>query len=84
MQFNIKEVYIWKIEKTTLDITGMTCATCANRVEKNLNKMSDVDANVNVTTEKATIEYNPHTLSTSDITKNIEKTGYGVHIEKPN
>lgn len=69
-------------KKTTLDITGMTCAACANRVEKNLNKMSDVDANVNVTTEKATIEYNPHTLSTSDITKNIEKTGYGVHMEK--
>ncbi|MFJ1245200.1 cation transporter, partial [Bacillus amyloliquefaciens] len=42
-------------KKTTLGITGMTCAACANRIEKNLNKMEDVTANVNVTTEKATI-----------------------------
>ena len=40
---------------TTYDITGMTCAACANRIEKNLNKLNDVTANVNVTTEKATV-----------------------------
>lgn len=39
-------------KKTTIGITGMTCAACANRIEKNLNKLDDVEANVNVTTEK--------------------------------
>ncbi|NWK85119.1 copper-translocating P-type ATPase [Staphylococcus sp. GSSP0090] len=65
-------------KKTTIGITGMTCAACANRIEKNLNKLDDVDANVNVTTEKATISYNPETTSADDLTKTIEKTGYGV------
>ena len=47
---------MWLIRKTTLDITGMTCAACSNRIEKKLNKLDDV--NVNLTTEKATVEYN--------------------------
>ncbi|SCS40558.1 heavy metal translocating P-type ATPase [Staphylococcus caeli] len=67
---------------TTLEITGMTCAACANRIEKNLNKMEDVEANVNVTTEKATIKYNPDITTTNDLTKTVEKTGYGVLNEK--
>ncbi len=46
-------------KKTTLDITGMTCAACSNRIEKKLNKLDDVNAQVNLTTEKATVEYNP-------------------------
>lgn len=45
-------------KKTTLDITGMTCAACSNRIEKKLNKLDDVNAQVNLTTEKATVEYN--------------------------
>ncbi|MEB8089837.1 heavy metal translocating P-type ATPase [Staphylococcus saprophyticus] len=65
-------------KKTTIGITGMTCAACANRIEKNLNKLDDVEANVNVTTEKATISYNPESTSADDLTKTIEKTGYGV------
>lgn len=39
----------------TLGITGMTCAACSTRVEKTLNKMDGVEAQVNITTEKATI-----------------------------
>lgn len=60
-------------KKTTIGITGMTCAACANRIEKNLNKLDDVEANVNVTTEKATISYNPESTSADDLTKTIEK-----------
>src|SRR5699024_1191854 len=44
---------------TTLGVTGMTCAACSNRVEKVLNKMDGVKAQVNVTTEKASIDYDP-------------------------
>ncbi|RIP37169.1 copper-translocating P-type ATPase [Staphylococcus gallinarum] len=66
---------------TTYDITGMTCAACANRIEKNLNKLDDVTANVNVTTEKATVTYDPQSISETQITERIEKTGYGVSTE---
>lgn len=69
-------------KKTTFNIIGMTCAACANRIEKNLNKMDEVEANVNVTTEKATISYNPSSTSTTDLYNTIEKTGYGVLNEK--
>ena len=41
---------------TTLGVTGMTCAACSSRVEKVLNKMDGVEAQVNLTTEKATVE----------------------------
>ncbi|MEB7745549.1 heavy metal translocating P-type ATPase [Staphylococcus equorum] len=69
-------------KKTTLGITGMTCAACANRIEKNLNKINDVDATVNVTTEKATVAYNPESTTIDDLTHSIEKIGYGVLTEK--
>ncbi|WP_432722672.1 heavy metal translocating P-type ATPase [Staphylococcus equorum] len=69
-------------KKTTLGITGMTCAACANRIEKNLNKINDVDATVNVTTEKAKVAYNPESTTIDDLTHSIEKTGYGVLTEK--
>ncbi|WP_436951123.1 heavy metal translocating P-type ATPase [Staphylococcus shinii] len=69
-------------KKTTFNITGMTCAACANRIEKNLNKMDDVEANVNATTEKATITYNPSSNTPTDLSNTIEKTGYGVLNDK--
>ncbi|MFC7061608.1 heavy metal translocating P-type ATPase [Halobacillus seohaensis] len=66
----------------TLGITGMTCAACSTRVEKVLNKMDGVDAQVNLTTEKATVDYDSEKASIEDITKKIENTGYGVLMEK--
>ena len=39
-------------QNATLNITGMTCANCSNRIEKRLNKMDNVKAQVNLTTEK--------------------------------
>lgn len=66
----------------TLGITGMTCAACSNRIEKTLNKMDGVDAQVNLTTEKASIDYNPEKTSLDAITKKIENIGYGVLKEK--
>jgi P-type Cu+ transporter len=67
---------------TTLAITGMTCAACSNRVEKVLNKMDGVEAQVNLTTEKATVDYDADKASLEDITKKIEAVGYGVQTEK--
>lgn len=66
----------------TLGITGMTCAACSNRVEKTLNKIDGVEAQVNLTTEKATIHYNPEKTSLDEIALKIENIGYSVLKEK--
>lgn len=66
----------------TLGVTGMTCAACSTRVEKVLNKMDGVEAQVNLTTEKATVNYDAEKTSIEEITKKIENVGYGVLMEK--
>ncbi len=67
-------------QKAELDITGMTCAACATRIEKGLNKLSGVStATVNLALEKASIEFNPTEVSVSDIIGKVEKMGYGAH-----
>ncbi|WP_408010583.1 heavy metal translocating P-type ATPase [Pseudalkalibacillus sp. A8] len=69
----------WKDEK--IPITGMTCAACSSRIEKVLNKMDGVNATVNLSTEEATIKYDPDTVKTEDIIKRIQKLGYDVPTE---
>ncbi|MFD0955173.1 heavy metal translocating P-type ATPase [Virgibacillus alimentarius] len=71
-----------KKKHITLGVTGMTCAACSARVEKVLNKMEGVEAQVNLTTEKANVDYDPETTSVQDISQRIEKIGYGVQTEK--
>ncbi|MFA1818942.1 heavy metal translocating P-type ATPase [Virgibacillus oceani] len=66
----------------TVGVTGMTCSACSSRVEKVLNKMDGVDAQVNLTTEKATVDYNPDSVTVEDITSRIENMGYGVLMQK--
>ncbi|KAB8129002.1 copper-translocating P-type ATPase [Gracilibacillus oryzae] len=66
----------------TLGITGMTCAACSTRIEKVLNKMDGVEAQVNLTTEKATVDYDSEKITLEDITEKISKVGYGVLMEK--
>ena len=46
-------------EHVELPITGMTCASCANRIERKLNKLDGVTASVNYATEKATVDFDP-------------------------
>lgn len=70
------------IKHATLGVTGMTCAACSNRVEKVLNKMDGVDAQVNLTTEKATVDYDPEKTSIEEISNKIENIGYRVLTEK--
>jgi len=71
-----------EMSHATLGITGMTCAACSNRIEKTLNKMDGVKAQVNLTTEKATVDYDSEKTSIEDISKKIENVGYGVLMEK--
>ena len=58
-----------------LAITGMTCASCANRIERKLNKLDGVTATVNYATEKAKVTY-PATLSPDDLLSTVEQAGY--------
>ncbi|CAD2080145.1 copper-exporting P-type ATPase A [Jeotgalicoccus coquinae] len=69
-------------EHVSLNISGMTCAACSNRIEKVLNRMDGVEANVNLTTEKASVDYQQDKTSLEDITNRIESIGYGVVYEK--
>lgn len=67
---------------TSIGVTGMTCSACSSRVEKVLNKMDGVDAQVNLTTETATVDFDPSQTSIDEITDKIEKLGYGVQTEQ--
>ena len=58
-----------------LAIGGMTCASCANRVEKKLNRMDGVTATVNYATEKATVRY-PAGVTPEDLVSTVESAGY--------
>jgi Cu+-exporting ATPase len=72
-------------QKAEFDITGMTCAACATRIEKGLNKMEGIaTANVNLALEKATLEFNPSEVTISDIIAKVEKLGYGAHQKHDN
>lgn len=63
----------------TLEIQGMTCSACANRIEKTLSKMDGVEqANVNFALERSTISYDPDKVGVHDFEEKIEKLGYHV------
>lgn len=71
-----------EVKETSLQITGMTCAACATRIEKGLKKMDGVEqANVNLALEKSTIKYDPEKLTNQDLEKKIQDLGYGVAKE---
>ena len=62
-----------------LPVTGMTCAACVGRVERNIKKVAGVEsANVNLATESAMVEFDPATVSPQSLIQAVEKGGYGV------
>lgn len=64
-------------KKVEFDISGMTCAACANKIEKKLNRLDGVDkAAVNFAMETALVEYNPDQVSIPDMKEAIKKLGY--------
>ncbi|MFP7159438.1 heavy metal translocating P-type ATPase [Priestia aryabhattai] len=72
-----------EIKETNFQITGMTCAACATRIEKGIKKMEGVkEANVNLALEKSSIKYDPDVISTLDFHKKIQDLGYDVVKEK--
>ncbi|MDQ3166681.1 MAG: heavy metal translocating P-type ATPase [Actinomycetota bacterium] len=65
-----------------LQIGGMTCASCAARIEKKLNRMPGVEASVNYATEKATVTL-PEGTTVDDAIATVEATGYTARLPRP-
>jgi Cu+-exporting ATPase len=69
------------MNKKTLSISGMSCAACSARIEKKLNNLEGVQkAVINLTTEKASIEYDNSVVSVADIIKAVEVLGYKAEV----
>lgn len=68
-------------KEINLDITGMTCASCVNRIEKMLNKDEGViSASVNLATEKAKVEYDPSKIDIERIITIVSRAGYEAKV----
>ncbi|MEV4548755.1 heavy metal translocating P-type ATPase [Nonomuraea wenchangensis] len=65
-----------------LTIGGMTCASCANRIERKLNKLDGVTATVNYATEKAKVTF-PEGLDPLALVEEVEKAGYSAALPAP-
>jgi Cu+-exporting ATPase len=66
-------------ESVDLAIEGMTCAACAARIEKVLNRLPGVEANVSFATEKARVRYSPSSGDLERLVAAVRKAGYGAH-----
>jgi P-type Cu+ transporter len=66
-------------EQTTLALEGMTCASCAARIERTLNKLDGVAATVNYATETAAVSYDPALVEPERLLAAVERIGYHAH-----
>ncbi|USX50457.1 cation-translocating P-type ATPase [Lentzea sp. HUAS12] len=65
-----------------LSISGMTCASCANRIERKLNKLDGVSATVNYATERASVQF-PDNLQVGDLVSTVRAAGYDAEEPRP-
>jgi P-type Cu+ transporter len=71
------------VKETSMLITGMTCAACANRIEKGLSRIEGVEeATVNLALEKAIVKFNPEVADNGVLEQKVKDLGYGVVTEK--
>ncbi|MEV7182473.1 heavy metal translocating P-type ATPase [Kitasatospora sp. NPDC093679] len=69
-------------QRVELSIGGMTCASCAARIEKKLNRMDGVEATVNFATEKARVDFTDG-VTVDDLIATVERTGYTAELPPP-
>jgi Cu+-exporting ATPase len=69
-------------ERLDLPIEGMTCSSCAGRVEKRLNELDGVEATVNFATERATVNFDPARVAPEDLVGAVEDVGYAASLPK--
>lgn len=68
-------------DKETFEISGMTCAACANRIEKKLNKMDGVSsATVNFALESASVQYDKNQVTVNEMIQAVDKIGYKLKV----
>ncbi len=65
-----------------LEIGGMTCASCASRVERSLNRLEGVDASVNYATERAAVRYDPGSVRPEQLVAAVEAAGYRAGVDR--
>jgi P-type Cu+ transporter len=67
-------------ERTTLALEGMTCASCAARIERTLNKVDGVEATVNFASETAAVSFDPSVVAPDQLTAAVERIGYHAQL----
>ncbi len=65
-----------------LQIVGMRCASCSSRLEKSLNQLHDVNAVVNLATEKASVTFDPSLTNVDALIKAVQDTGFDAHVAR--
>ncbi|NPV93226.1 MAG: copper-translocating P-type ATPase [Firmicutes bacterium] len=71
------------MQNVQIKVKGMSCAACAARIEKGLNRLPGVEqARVNLAMEQASVDYDPEAVKVNDLVEQIEKLGYSVDAEK--
>jgi P-type Cu+ transporter len=69
-------------ERVDLEIGGMTCAACATRIERKLNKLEGVEATVNYATEGAAVRFDPGRADVEKVIATVEAIGYGAALPR--
>src|SRR5512135_843152 len=69
--------------RVDLAVGGMTCASCAARIERKLNRLDGVHATVNFATETATVAYDPAVVTPDELVAAVEATGYTARLPMP-
>ena len=67
-------------ERLELPIEGMTCASCASRIERKLNKLDGVTATVNYATDKAAVDYDPAVVGPAELVDAVVQAGYSARL----
>jgi Cu+-exporting ATPase len=70
-------------EHVDLPITGMTCASCASRIERKLNKLAGVSASVNYATERAAVDFDPRAVQPAELLDAVAAAGYQATLPRP-
>jgi Cu+-exporting ATPase len=68
------------MESVELQLEGMTCASCAARIERELNKLEGVDATVNFATERATVDFDSGHADVEQLINTVKQTGFGASL----
>lgn len=69
-----------QLRHVELVVSGMTCASCAARVQRCLNRLDGVSATVNYATERATVDFDPRLVTTAGLISAVTATGYGASL----